>query len=76
MAESPSDTRAHINPVPSKPFVKKISTSCLNYITAAWDQLCPIFDSLSPSQLGGGGNSTWAQAANITTLLFPHSPLP
>ncbi|KAJ8592693.1 laccase [Rhizopogon salebrosus TDB-379] len=36
MAESPSDTRAHLNPIPS-----------------AWDQLCPIFDSLSPSQLGG-----------------------
>ncbi|KAJ8592036.1 laccase [Rhizopogon salebrosus TDB-379] len=38
MAESPSDTKAHISPVP-----------------AEWDQLCPIFDSLSPSQLGGGG---------------------
>ncbi|KAG1732001.1 laccase [Suillus paluster] len=58
MAESPSDTRAHISPVP-----------------AAWDQLCPIFDSLSPSQLGGGGFKSYEEAANITTLLFPTSSL-
>ncbi|OJA18450.1 hypothetical protein AZE42_05804 [Rhizopogon vesiculosus] len=40
MAESPSDTRAHLNLIPSE-----------------WDQLCPIFDSLSPSQLGGRNHS-------------------
>ncbi|KAG2346682.1 laccase [Suillus weaverae] len=59
MAESPSDTAAHVNPVPQE-----------------WDQLCPIFDSLSPSQLGGGGRFAYEEAANITTLLFPPSPLP
>lgn len=59
MAESPSDTRAHLNPVPQE-----------------WDQLCPIFDSLSPSQLGGGGRKSYEEAASITTLLFPPSPLP
>ncbi|KAG1780860.1 laccase [Suillus placidus] len=59
MAESPSDTAAHVNPVPQE-----------------WDQLCPIFDSLSPSQLGGGGRFAYEEAASITTLLFPPSPLP
>ncbi|KAG1724261.1 laccase [Suillus lakei] len=59
MAESPSNTAAHVNPVPQ-----------------AWDQLCPIFDSLSPSQLGGGGQFSYEEAANISTLLFPPSPLP
>ncbi|KAG1766796.1 laccase [Suillus occidentalis] len=59
MAESPSDTRAHLNQVPHD-----------------WDQLCPTFDSLSPSQLGGGGRKSYEEAASITTLLFPPSPLP
>ncbi|KAG1740324.1 laccase [Suillus lakei] len=59
MAESPSDTRAHLNPVPHE-----------------WDQLCPIFGSLSPSQLGGGGRKSWEEAANISKALFPQSPLP
>ncbi|KAG2088816.1 laccase [Suillus cothurnatus] len=59
MAESPSDTVAHMNPVPQD-----------------WDQLCPISDSLSPWQLGGGGNFSYEEAASITTLLFPPSPLP
>ncbi|KAG2066216.1 Cupredoxin [Suillus decipiens] len=59
MAESPSDTRAHLNPVPQE-----------------WDQSCPIFRSLSPSQLGGGGRKSYEEAASITTLLFPPSPLP
>lgn len=59
MAESPSDTAAHINPVPQD-----------------WDDLCPIYYSLTPSQLGGGGTSAYAEAASITTLLFPPSPFP
>ncbi|KAG2035309.1 laccase [Suillus americanus] len=59
MAESPSDTRAHLNPVPQE-----------------WNQLCPIFDSLSPTQLGGGGRESYQEASSITTLLFPPSPLP
>ncbi|KIK39571.1 multicopper oxidase [Suillus luteus UH-Slu-Lm8-n1] len=59
MAESPSDTAAHVNPVPQE-----------------WDQLCPIFDSLTPSQLGGGGRYSYEEAANISTLLFPPSRLP
>ncbi|KAG2751701.1 multicopper oxidase [Suillus brevipes Sb2] len=59
MAESPTDTAAHVNPVPQE-----------------WDQLCPIFDSLTPSQLGGGGRYSYEEAANISTLLFPPSRLP
>jgi iron transport multicopper oxidase len=59
MAESPSDTRAHLNHVPQE-----------------WHELCPIFDSLSPTQLGGGGRESYEEAASITTLLFPPSPLP
>ncbi|KAG2121859.1 laccase [Suillus clintonianus] len=59
MAESPSDTAAHVNPVPQE-----------------WDQLCPIFDSLTPTQLGGGGRFSYDEAASITTVLFPPSPLP
>jgi iron transport multicopper oxidase len=59
MAESPSDTRAHLNQVPQE-----------------WDQLCPIFDSLSPTQLGGGGHKSYEEASNITTVLFPPSRLP
>ncbi|KAG1745757.1 laccase [Suillus lakei] len=60
MAESPSDTAAHVNPVPE-----------------AWDELCPIFDSLTPLQLGGGGQFSYDEAANISgAVLFPPSPLP
>ncbi|OJA20441.1 hypothetical protein AZE42_05733, partial [Rhizopogon vesiculosus] len=39
MAESPSDTFAHNNPIP-----------------AEWDQLCPIYDALTPEQLGAVGS--------------------
>ncbi|KAG2054190.1 laccase [Suillus hirtellus] len=61
MAESPSDTAAHVNPVPQE-----------------WYELCPTFDSLTPTQLGGGGRFAYEEAASITTaaLLFPPSPLP
>ncbi|KAG1732064.1 laccase [Suillus lakei] len=59
MAESPSDTGAHVNHVPH-----------------AWDQLCPTFDSLTPSQLGGAGLKFYEEAANISTLLYPPPPLP
>ncbi|KAG1895235.1 laccase [Suillus fuscotomentosus] len=59
MAESPSDTRAHLNLVPDD-----------------WHQLCPTFDSLSPSQLGGGGRESYEEASKISPLLFPPSPLP
>jgi hypothetical protein len=48
----------------------------LNCFTEEWDQLCPIFDSLTPSQLGGGGRYSYEEAANISTLLFPPSRLP
>ncbi|KAG1762759.1 laccase [Suillus occidentalis] len=57
MAESPSDTRAHLNNVPD-----------------AWEQLCPIFDSLIPSQLGGEGLKSYEEATDISTLL--HLPPP
>ncbi|KAG1784868.1 laccase [Suillus plorans] len=59
MAESPSDTRAHLDHAPD-----------------AWDQLCPTFDSLTPSQLGGGGLKSYEEAANISTLLYPPPPSP
>ncbi|KAG1888632.1 laccase [Suillus subluteus] len=59
MAESPSDTAAHLNTVPQE-----------------WHELCPIFDSLSPTQLGGGGRKSYEEAANITTILFPPERLP
>jgi hypothetical protein len=55
MAESPSDTKAHISPVPGGSYIVETVLRCLNSFIAEWDQLCPIFDSLSPSQLGGGG---------------------
>jgi iron transport multicopper oxidase len=48
----------------------------INPIPQEWDDLCPTFYSLTPSQLGGGGQSAYAEAASITTLLFPPSPLP
>ncbi|KAG2357593.1 laccase [Suillus spraguei] len=48
----------------------------LNHIPHAWDQLCPTFDSLTPSQLGGGGLKSYEEAANISTLLYPPPPLP
>ncbi|OAX41113.1 laccase [Rhizopogon vinicolor AM-OR11-026] len=57
MAESPSDTLAHLNPVPTD-----------------WDQLCPIFDSLSPSQLGA--LDAYEQAESITPILFPQPHIP
>ncbi|KAG1849415.1 Cupredoxin, partial [Suillus subalutaceus] len=59
MAESPSDTAAHVDPVPQD-----------------WDELCPIFYSLTPSQLGAAGNLSRQEAASITTLLYPATPLP
>ncbi|KAG1776031.1 hypothetical protein EV702DRAFT_1111725 [Suillus placidus] len=46
----------------------------LNPVPDEWDQLCPIFDSLSPSRLGGGGRKSYEEASNITTLLFPPHP--
>ncbi|KAI6010420.1 laccase [Pisolithus microcarpus] len=36
---------------------------------SAWDDLCPIFDSLKPSQIGG--TNSYEEAKNISTLLFP-----
>ncbi|KAI6112540.1 laccase [Pisolithus sp. B1] len=36
---------------------------------SAWDNLCPIYNSLKPSQIGG--TNSYEQAKNISTLLFP-----
>ncbi|KAG2743690.1 multicopper oxidase [Suillus brevipes Sb2] len=58
MAESPSDTSAH-----------------LNYVPHAWDRLCPTFDSVMPSQLGGVGMKFYEQAAKISSSLYPPPPL-
>ncbi|KAG2110681.1 laccase [Suillus discolor] len=48
----------------------------LNPVPKEWDQLCPTFYSLTPTQLGGEGRLSWEEAASITTLLFPETPLP
>ncbi|KAG2127556.1 laccase [Suillus bovinus] len=48
----------------------------LNPVPQEWDKLCPTFQSLTPTQLGGGGRLSWEEAASITTLLFPETPLP
>ncbi|KAJ8592033.1 laccase [Rhizopogon salebrosus TDB-379] len=53
LAESPSETRKHLNGIPN-----------------AWDDLCPKFDSLTPAQIGA--ESSYQQAQNISTLLFPN----
>jgi iron transport multicopper oxidase len=42
----------------------------LGIIPESWDDLCPKYDSLSPSQLGAVNAEQ--QAANITTLLLPN----
>ncbi|KAG1850643.1 laccase [Suillus subluteus] len=49
MAESPSDTAAHVDPVPRRSYLKT---------------------------LGAAGNLSRQEAASITTLLYPASPLP
>ncbi|KAG0695822.1 laccase [Suillus ampliporus] len=43
----------------------------LGVIPNAWDDLCPIFDSLTPAQIGA--ENSYAEAQNITTLLFPNT---
>ncbi|KAG1732007.1 laccase [Suillus paluster] len=43
----------------------------LGVIPNAWDNLCPIFDSLTPAQIGA--QNSYQEAQNITTLLFPPS---
>ncbi|KAG2035342.1 laccase [Suillus americanus] len=43
----------------------------------AWDQLCPTFNALAPSQLGGTGLDLYEAAANMSTNLYPPpAPLP
>jgi len=44
--------------------------SHLGVIPESWDDLCPKYNSLSPSQLGA--LNAEQQAANISTLLFPN----
>ncbi|KAG1872898.1 laccase [Suillus subalutaceus] len=41
----------------------------LKGLPTAWENLCPIYYSLTPSQLGAV--DSYAEAANITTLLLP-----
>ncbi|KAG2153310.1 laccase [Suillus clintonianus] len=60
LAESPSETRKHMGPLPN-----------------TWNNLCPIFESLSPSQIGAKNSYQEAEnlaislGQNITTALFP-----
>jgi len=39
--------------------------------TAAWDNLCPIFNSLNEAQIGGV--NSLQKAENLTTALIPNS---
>ncbi|KAG1733195.1 laccase, partial [Suillus paluster] len=41
----------------------------LGHIPTAWHDLCPIFDSLTPTQIGA--ENSYKEAQNITTSLFP-----
>ncbi|KAG1888709.1 laccase [Suillus subluteus] len=44
---------------------------------AAWDQLCPTFNALTPSQLGGTSLDLYEAAANMSDSLYPPpAPLP
>ncbi|KAG2146323.1 Cupredoxin [Suillus clintonianus] len=45
----------------------------LNLMPHDWDQLCPIFDSLSPSQLGGGVASPMKKQLTNTTEVSSES---
>ncbi|OAX35670.1 hypothetical protein K503DRAFT_802633 [Rhizopogon vinicolor AM-OR11-026] len=42
----------------------------LKGLPAAWDNLCPIYNSLTPSQLGAV--NSYEEAANISSLLLPN----
>ncbi|KAL4065718.1 laccase [Scleroderma yunnanense] len=44
-------------------------SSHISKLPNAWANLCPIYNSLTPSQLGG--IDSYEQAKNISTLLFP-----
>ncbi|KAG2336509.1 laccase [Suillus weaverae] len=43
----------------------------LGPIPNAWDELCPIFNSLTPAQIGA--ENSYQEAQNISTLLFPNT---
>lgn len=43
----------------------------LGPIPNAWDELCPIFNSLTPTQIGA--ENSYQEAQNISTLLFPNT---
>ncbi|KAG1856238.1 laccase [Suillus tomentosus] len=41
----------------------------LGHIPHAWDELCPIYDSLTPAQIGA--QNSYQEAQNMSTRLFP-----
>ncbi|KAG6335799.1 hypothetical protein ID866_3295 [Astraeus odoratus] len=71
MAENPTGVGAHVGNATSE-FSERFcySESDLYSGVGSWDNLCPIYNSLSSSQLGG--IDSYEQAKNISTLLFPN----
>ena len=68
MAENPAGVSNHLGFIPGKP-PRQLLESILFIGIDSWDQLCPKYDALTPSQLGA--TNSREQAANITTRLFP-----
>lgn len=69
MAEDPVGVRKHLGIIPGERLRRLLELYLLIGIES-WDQLCPIYNSLSPSQIGGVNAEQ--QAANITSLLLPN----
>lgn len=69
MAEDPAGVRNHIGIAPGKRLRQRLG-SILFVGIESWENLCPIYNSLSPSQLGAANAKE--QAANITSILLPN----
>ncbi|KAH0826913.1 laccase [Lanmaoa asiatica] len=70
MAEDPAGVQNHTGNIPRKR-LRRLPEYILYYIrTESWFDLCPIYDSLSPSQIGAVNAEQ--EAANITTVLLPN----
>lgn len=71
MAENPPGVRSHLGKIPGKRLHQPLEFVYNIYIrTESWDDLCPIYDSLSTSQLGA--LNAEQQAENLTTALLPN----
>ncbi|KAH0826954.1 laccase [Lanmaoa asiatica] len=71
MAENPAGVQDHLGKIPGKRLRRLVEP--VTYSTpseqASWYDLCPIYDSLSPSQIGAP--NALQEAENITTLILP-----